>query len=171
MDTNERLRALILPEVEAHGAEVYDLELNGGVLKVTVEREGGIDLELIGSLTRTISRLLDEHDPIPSSFTLEVSSPGLERNLRTPAHFTGAVGEKVALKTRPDVDGDRRITGILVDADSDGVSVEDADGATRRLAYGDIDRARTVFDWGPTPKPGKGRSSKSTSTPKKAAKR
>lgn len=170
MDTVEKFRALVLPEVESHGAEIYDVEMRSGTLRLTVDREGGVDLETIGSLTRAISRLIDEHDPIAGSFTLEVSSPGLERNLRTPEHFGRAVGEKVSIKTRPDVEGDRRQTGIIESADADGFTVV-AEGVSRHLRYDQIDKARTVFEWGPTPKPGKGRPSSSKNSEKKAAKR
>lgn len=172
MDTIGRLRVLITPEVTGHDVELYDLELAGGVLKVTVDREGGLDLDVIASLTRAISRLIDEHDPIPGSFTLEVTSPGLERPLRTPEHFARAVGETVTVKTRAGVEGDRRLKGTVEAADDGGVTiVPEGGGEPRHLGYDQIDKARTVFDWGPAPKPGKGRSGTSPSSEKKAAKR
>ena len=77
-------------------------------------------------------------------YTLEVSSPGVERPLRTPEHFRRFVGTSVAVKTRPDVEGDRRLEGTLEAADDEGVVV-----AGRRLAYDDIEKARTVFVWEP----------------------
>ena len=84
-----------------------------------------------------------------------MTSPGLDRTLRTPDHYRRAIGEKVRVKLRANIDGSdhvegRRIEGVLTDAGDDGVTVDD-----RRLSYADIDRARTVFEWGPTPKPGK----------------
>ena len=91
--TIERVTALIAPEVTAAGLSLYDLEHAGGVLRVVVDRPGGVDIEAIAAITRAVSRLLDEHDPLPGHYTLEVSSPGLERRLRVPAHFAGAVGE------------------------------------------------------------------------------
>jgi ribosome maturation factor RimP len=94
--------------------------------------------------------VLDELDPVPGKYTLEVSSPGLERTLRTPDHYRRAIGEKVRIKLRAELEGTRRIEGVLTDAGDDGVTVDD-----RRVSYADIDRARTVFEWGPTPKPGK----------------
>lgn len=159
MDTASRVRLLVEPLVEAAGASVYDVEHTGGVLRITVQRDGGVDIDVIGKLTRQISHLLDEEDPLPGQYTLEVSSPGLERTLRTPEHFAGAVGSLVTVKTRAGVEGDRRLKGTLLDADADHVTIAPvaADpGATRVLALADIDRARTVFEWGPTPKPGTG---------------
>ena len=70
------------------------------------------------------------------------------------------MGEQVSLKTRPDVDGDRRPAGELVEADQDGIVVRLTDGTDRRLAYSDLQTAKTVFDWSPTPKPGKGANAK-----------
>src|SRR3546814_9850277 len=70
---------IIAPLVEAAGLDLYDLELAGGVLRVLVDREGGADIDAISKLTRATSRALDEHDPIAGSYTLEVSTPGLER--------------------------------------------------------------------------------------------
>jgi len=159
MDTASRVRLLVEPLVEAAGASVYDVEHTGGVLRITVQRDGGVDIDVIGKLTRQISHLLDEEDPLPGQYTLEVSSPGLERTLRTPEHFAGAVGSLVTVKTRAGVEGDRRLKGTLLAADADHVTIAPvaADpGATRVLALADIDRARTVFEWGPTPKPGTG---------------
>lgn len=171
MDTIERVRVLILPEISERGADLYDLEFAGGVLKVTIDQAGGVDLGVIGSLTRAISRLIDEHDPIEGAFTLEVTSPGLERPLRTAAHFVRAVGEKVNIKTRAGVDGDRRFTGVIEAADADGVTIVPEDGGEpRRLTVDQIEKARTLFDWGPAPKPGKSPSPSSPSATKKAAK-
>ncbi|MCU0273682.1 MAG: ribosome maturation factor RimP [Acidimicrobiales bacterium] len=186
MDAATRVRLLVVPVVEAAGASLYDLEHTGGVLRITVDRPGGVDLELIGRLTREISRLLDDEDPIAGQYTLEVSSPGLERPLRRPEHWVGAVGTLVNVKTRAGVEGDRRIKGVVqrVDASTVTIALEPSGeaaelGATRVLDLADIERARTVFEWGPAPKPGSrpsgaakgsGASPKPKSSEKKAAK-
>ncbi len=155
MDTVGRVRELVEPSVTEAGAEIYDLELNGGVLKLTLDRPGGVDMGVIGSVTRAVSRLLDEADPIAGEYTLEVSSPGLERSLRIPGHFQGAVGETITVKTRAGVEGDRRLKGRLASADESGFEVEADGGDPRRLAYDDVERVRTVFEWDAKPKPGK----------------
>lgn len=171
MDTVARVRELVRPSVEAAGAELYDVELAGGVLRITLDRPGGVDIGVIGTVTRAVSRLLDEADPIPGEYTLEVSSPGLERPLRTPEHFARAVGATVTVKTRPGVPGDRRVKGALVAAADDGFTVRpEGGGEDRTIAYGDVERVRTVFDWGPAPKPGMApASAKKTTSTKKAA--
>ena len=155
MSIIERVREIVEPLLARQSLTVYDVELSGSQLRITVDAprqdgDGGVDLEAIARATRLISVALDEHDPIPSKYTLEVSSPGLERPLRTPAHFAGAVGLTVSVKTTARVDGERRLKGTLIAADDDGITVDD-----RTLRYDDIEKARTVFEWGPAPKPGK----------------
>jgi ribosome maturation factor RimP len=160
MSAADRVRELVLPILAERQLELYDVEVAGPVLRVVVDSPGGLDLDVVAKATRAISHLLDEVDPISGSYTLEVTSPGLERTLRTPAHFERAVGEKVKIKTVPAVDttSDRRVVGVLETADPAGIVVRtdgDASGdpVVRRLRYEDIVRARTVFDWGPAPKP------------------
>jgi ribosome maturation factor RimP len=148
MSTSERVRDLVEPLVAAAGLDLYDLELGGGVLQVLVDREGGADIDAIAKLTRAISRSLDEHDPIAGHYTLEVSTPGLERPLRTPAHFTRAIGSTVKVKTKPGTEGERRIAGTITAADDDTVTVQVAEGASRTVHYDEIERARTTFEWG-----------------------
>jgi ribosome maturation factor RimP len=156
----DELFAVLQPVVGAAHLELIDVEMRSGVLLVTVDRPGGVDLEALTDANRAVSAVLDERDPIPGRYTLEVSSPGVERTLRTPAHFVKAIGETVTVKTRPQVPGDRRLRGELLAADDEGLvlAVEAAADGRIRLAYSDIDRARTVFAWGPEPRPGGGRS-------------
>ena len=149
--TVERVRPLVAPILADLALELYDLEHAGGTVKVTVHRPGGVDLEDIALATRLISRELDHADPIAGRYTLEVTSPGLERSLRTPSHFKGALGGAIAVRTHPDVEGERRVRGVLTAADDEGVTVtsETPEGAaSRRLSYDDIERAKTVFEWG-----------------------
>jgi ribosome maturation factor RimP len=161
MSEADRLHALIEPLVTAEGLELFDVEVLPRLVRVTVDRQGsGVDLDTISELTSAISSFLDTHDPLPgSSYALEVSSPGLERPLRTPAHFRRFAGSVVSVKTRPEVDGERRIQGTITDVDDTGftILVGDEQGGIerRRLEYRDVEKARTVFEWGPPPKPGK----------------
>jgi len=155
VDPAARVAELVAPLLEAEGLELFDVELKGGTLRVSVDRPGGIDMEALSAATEQVSALLDRHDLVPGErYTLEVSSPGVERPLRTPDHFRRFVGTTVAVRTKAGVEGERRIEGELEAADDRGITV-----AGRSLAYDEIDRARTVFEWGPAPKP--------TSTPRK----
>jgi ribosome maturation factor RimP len=149
MDVSERVRTLVEPLLTEQGFELVDIEHGAGTLRVTVDREDGIDLDAVSVATQLVSNALDAADPLPDRYTLEVSSPGIERPLRTPAHFRGAVGQDVTVKTVAGTEGDRRIDGVLEAADDEGVVV---DG--RHLQYAEIERARTRFVWGPAPKRG-----------------
>jgi ribosome maturation factor RimP len=128
--------------------ELFDVELHGRTLQVTVEGRAGLDLDTIAEASRAISRLLDARDELapPGPYELEVTSPGLERRLRRPEHFARAVGEQVALRTVPGTPGERRVEGVLVAAGEEAVVVAGPAGE-RRLTYSEIERARTVFDW------------------------
>jgi ribosome maturation factor RimP len=149
----DRVTALIDPIADDYAVEIVDLDYSGGVLKVVIDQPDGLESGVLVEVTKAISRMIDAEDPIPSRFTLEVTSPGVERPLKTPAHFKRAVGETVAVKTNPDVEGERRFEGDLVDADDHGITVA-TEGGDRTVRYGEIRSARTTFDWGPTPKQG-----------------
>jgi ribosome maturation factor RimP len=163
MTTADRLRELLSPIAADLGVDLFDLEFGGSQLKVTLDRPGGIDMQAVAAATRAISRTLDEVDPIAGTYTLEVSSPGLERSLRTPSHYRWAVGRQVAIKTVATFEGERRITGTVVDATDDEVVVaveaserDEPSAEPIRVAYDDIEKARTVFEWRAEPKPGSG---------------
>jgi len=157
--TVERVTRLVAPLVADLQLDLYDVELRGGTLRITVDTppgsSGGVTLDTLALVTRMVSRDLDHDDPMPGHYTLEVTSPGLERSLRTPLHFQREVGKVVALRLRDSVHGERRIQGALTAASDHDVTLE-LDGELRTVAYDQIDRARTVFEWGPAPKPGKG---------------
>jgi ribosome maturation factor RimP len=150
----ERVRELVAPLVTGTDTTLYDVEYHGATLRVVLDRPGGIDMGTLTELTRAVAALLDESDTVPGPYTLEVSSPGLERALRTPEHFAGALGEPVRLKLRPGVDGDRRVAGELIAADEDTVTVRGDDGTERVVRFDDVTKANVHVDWSPPPKPG-----------------
>jgi ribosome maturation factor RimP len=145
----------VAPVVAAAGLDLYDLELTGSgraaVLRVLVSAPGGVDLDRVASVAELVSPVLDRAPvaaALPAHYALEVSSPGLERPLRTPAHFRGAAGETVSLKRRAGAVNER-IRGVVRDADDDGVTLEGEGGNVETVAYADVVSARTVFEWGP----------------------
>ncbi|MEX2626641.1 MAG: ribosome maturation factor RimP [Ilumatobacteraceae bacterium] len=171
----ERVRSLVAPIADDLDLDLYDVEQRGGTLRVTVDTRpdssGGVDLDTIALATRLVSRELDHADPVPGRYTLEVTSPGLERPLRTPAHFKREVGKRVTIRLTDAPSDQRRVDGVLTAADDTGVTVraaehssgasadsgagdDDTGVAERTVPYDRIDRARTVFEWGPAPKPG-----------------
>ncbi|HXW35499.1 MAG TPA: ribosome maturation factor RimP [Acidimicrobiales bacterium] len=138
------------------GLELVDVELKPSLARVVVDREGGVDLDTIADATHVLSRALDEHDPFPGHrYTLEVTSPGVERPLRSQRHFSRAVGEVVSVRLVAGSQGERRVQGHLQAADDEGIVLagEGLPNNGLRIEYLAIERARTVFSWGGAPRP------------------
>lgn len=151
MDLSTPLRSVLSPL----GLELYDVEFVAGTLNVIVTRPGGVDLETLTSANKAISSWLDQNDPISGRFTLDVSTPGLERKLRTPEHFASAVGEIVTLRERRDGEPTRRLEGVALSSDGSSITLDDRDLGQVTVPLAAIERARTVFVWGaetPIPK-------------------
>ena len=163
----ERVAAAVAPVLADLDLLLHDVEHTGTTIRVTIDTvdpAGRLDVDSLAAATRAISRLMDELDPLDGAYTLEVSSPGLERPLRTPAHFIRAVGSEVNVKTVPGTEGERRLAGTVAAADETTVTLTLSDGSSRTLPYEAIERAPTTFAWGPAPKPGKPTSGKQAST-------
>jgi ribosome maturation factor RimP len=156
----DAVRAAIEPALVALGLDLYDVELLGGrgarTLRVTVDKPGGVDLDAITAVTRAVSPIVDRADIVSGPYALEVSSPGVERTLRSREHFESARGEQVSIKFHTDA-GPRRIRGALVDVDDGAVVIDTETGDRERVTLGDVTQARTVFEWGPPSRPGKTR--------------
>jgi ribosome maturation factor RimP len=126
----ERLIALIEPVLGQLGYELVDLEYSAGrsnaLVRLFIDKvEGGVGLDDCEQVSREISALLDVNDPIPTTYTLEVSSPGFDRVLRTQAHFGRFVGARVLVELKaPREGGRRRYTGTLLSVDAAGVALE-----------------------------------------------
>jgi ribosome maturation factor RimP len=142
--------ALVRPVVEGAGLELVDVTFRGErgrrVLRVTIDRDGGVDLDTIATVSEKLARRLHLEGFGEGTYQLEVSSPGLERPLRTRAQYGRCVGARVELRTTGPVDGALLHLGTLSGVDDDGIDL-DVDGAGRRIAFADISSARTVVDW------------------------
>ena len=125
----ERLLALLQPVVEELGYELWELEYQPGrgnaLLRIYLDTAapGGITVDDCERASRAVSEVLDTSDPIPGNYTLEVSSPGLERPLRTARHFAPYVGEQVFVETVHVVDERRRFKGVLAAAGPESIEV------------------------------------------------
>lgn len=156
----QRVRELVEPIASDLDLDLYDVEQRGGTLRVTVDTppgsEGGVDMDQLALATRLISREMDHQDPIPGRYTLEVTSPGVERSLRTAAHYQREIGKTINVRLANTAGDDRRIEGVLVAADDTSFTLrlDDAELTERVVQIADVDRARTVFVWGPQPKKG-----------------
>jgi len=154
----DRVTGMVTPILSDLGLELYDLDFAGGVLKVTIDTPpggpSGVDIDQIALVTRLLGRELDhDENAVPGRFTLEVSSPGLERTLRTPAHFARETGKEVNVRLREQLDGRRRVNGVLVGATGSAAVVRTEDGTEVEIPLAIIDKARTVFVWETNPKP------------------
>ena len=169
----DRVHALVAPIAADLQLDVYDIERRGATMRVTLDTppgsEGGITLDSLSLATRLISRELDHEDPITGHYTLEVTSPGLERQLRTPAHFQREIGKTITARLRDPQADPRRVQGVLTAADETSATLLLDDGTERTLALHDLDKSRTVFEWGPKPKPGKQPSGKKKKSAKNAS--
>jgi ribosome maturation factor RimP len=141
----ERLIELIEPALAALGFELADLDAHGGrrgLLRLFIDRvAGGVTLADCERVTEQIGAFLDVEDPLPGSYVLEVSSPGLDRRLRTLAHFERFSGQSVKVELKDPREGRRRLSGLLRGVEAGAVLV-DVDGTTWRLALQDIAMAR-----------------------------
>jgi ribosome maturation factor RimP len=149
---DDAVRSVVEPVLASLDLQLYDLQTGPQLVRILVDTPEGVSSDDLAKATRIVSRRLDEDDPMPGAYTLEVSSPGVERPLRTPQHFRGAVGESVTIKCGPGVEGDRRVNGTLIAADDGGVTValDDPEGTERTLDHRDIAKARTTFAWDST---------------------
>lgn len=141
----ERLIDLIEPLIGRLGYELVELEQSSGrgsaVVRLYIDRPEGVGLADCERVSREVSALLDVEDPIPTAYTLEVSSPGFDRVLRTPEHFARFVGSRVLVELAAPREGRRRYTGTLLSADAAGIALE-VDGQRVAMLFAEIGKAR-----------------------------
>ncbi len=141
----KHLEATLSPVIEDHGMELVDLEFRaeraGWVLRLFVDRSGGVSLEDCARISRECSVVLDAEDLIERKYRLEVSSPGIERRLRRPEHFEQQLGRRVRVEMCEPVGGRRRVTGELAEVTSQGVRVDCPEGDSVTVAYENVKRA------------------------------
>jgi ribosome maturation factor RimP len=146
------MEALVRPVVESVGLELWEVtyrkERGRMILRVAVDRDGGVDLDTIALTSERLSRRLDlEGFAGTTPYSLEVGSPGLERALKEPRHYRRSVGMQVRVKTLEPLEGRTVIEGALVSADAEAIVIA-SDGEELRVSYADVASARTVFEWG-----------------------
>ena len=138
---------LLEPTVDHLGYELTDLELKlggrDGLVRLFIDAQDGIGVEDCETVSRQVSAILDVEDPIPGNYTLEVSSPGLDRTLTKPAHFQRFMGEDVRVKLRFPLDGRRNFRGALAAVDDENIEVV-VDGQSHSLPLSTIESARLV---------------------------
>jgi ribosome maturation factor RimP len=141
----DRLTVLLAPVVNDLELELWELEYHtqkgGGLLRLYIDRAEGVTIEDCERVSRAVSAVLDADDPIPGQYTLEVSSPGLDRVLRTREHFARFVGELARVETIAPLDGRKRFNGRLSKVNTDEIALE-VDGRTVTIPLAAIHKAR-----------------------------
>ncbi|HET7524076.1 MAG TPA: ribosome maturation factor RimP [Acidimicrobiales bacterium] len=174
MGPSDGVRSLVEPALAAAGLEIWDVEFARGALRLLVDSPDGVDLDALTRASGIVSGLLDDHPEVTpeGSYELEVSSPGVERTLRTPDHYRRYLGAEVSVKTNAVVGGARRHRGRLAGVADDGIELQPAEPPAAEpvaIAFDDIERTRTVLVWGPTPAPGARRRGRNASSKPSAA--
>jgi len=141
----ERLIALIEPVLTRLGYELVELEYAAGrsqaVVRLFIDTPAGITVDDCERVSRDVAALLDVDDPIPTAYTLEVSSPGFDRVLRIPAHFERFVGERVFVELKAPRAGRKRYTGLLQGVTATGIELE-VDKQKVEVSFEEIGKAR-----------------------------
>jgi ribosome maturation factor RimP len=137
---------------ETDGKEIVDIEFHpegsrsGRVLRVYIDKPGGTSLEELTQVSRQLSEQLDTLDLIESAYTLEVSSPGINRPLRRPEHFTPFIGKRIRVRTRDMIEGRRSCLGILQEAGADKIKLMQ-DRAEYEIPFSTIEKSNYEHDW------------------------
>jgi len=143
---NELIK-LLEPTIEHLGLELTDLELKlggkGGFVRIFIDKEAGIDIDDCAMVSHRVSAILDVENPVPGNYTLEVSSPGLDRALTKLKHFQRFMGKDIRVKLRFPLDGRRNFRGALTSAIDEKIEV-DIDGKSYSLPLETIESARLV---------------------------
>lgn len=149
-EQERRLLSLVQPVAEGIGMEIVRLRVQGGRrphLQIMAERAGGAptDVEDCARLSRALSSTLDAADPISEAYTLEVSTPGIDRPLTRPGDFARWVGHAVKIELARPIDGRRRFTGIILGEDNDGARIELDDETELVAGIHEMSRASLVL--------------------------
>ena len=150
--TVTRVWELAAPLVKGDGMEIVDIEFRhegsrgGRVLRLYLDREGSPSVDDLSHVSRQLSELLDTHDVVPGAYTLEVSSPGINRPLRRPEHFARFVGKRIRVRTRDRIDGRRSFLGTLQEVLENQITLKQ-DGAQYQIPFSVIEKSNYEHDW------------------------
>ena len=157
-DIIRHVEALATPVVAEEGMEIWGIdfrpEAGRWVLRVALDRVGGVSLDELTRVHRQLNDLFDVHDPVPWRYTLEVSSPGITRTLLRPSHYHRYEGSRIRLQTRPDQQGRHTFMGLLRSVAEDGILLMDDLAGEIRIMWGDIRKATNEYEF-PNPQQNK----------------
>jgi ribosome maturation factor RimP len=148
--TIERVRAIAENAAKANGIELVHVDMAGtkrdAVVRIYIDKEGGVTLEDCSTVSRDVEAVLDEEDFIPSRYVLEVSSPGIERELYSISDFEKFAGQLIKVKTREAIDGQKTFVGNIVGVSGNSISIEDRTKGVMNFDYSDIAKANLKID-------------------------
>ena len=150
--TVTRVWELAAPLAQAENMEIVDIEFRhegtrgGRVLRLYMDKEGGPNVDDLSRVSRQLSELLDAQGTIDGAYTLEVSSPGINRPLRKPEHFSRFVGKRIRIRTRDPIDGRRSFLGILDEVAGNSVCLAQ-EGKQYRILFSMIEKSNYEHDW------------------------
>jgi len=147
-----RVWQLAAPLAEGEGMEIVDVEFRhegsrgGRILRLYLDKEGGTNVDDLTRMSRQLSELLDAEDTIDGAYTLEVSSPGINRPLKKPEHFARFIGKRIRIRTRDMIDGRRSFLGILGKVVDESVTLIQ-EGKQYRIPFSMIEKSNYEHDW------------------------
>jgi ribosome maturation factor RimP len=150
--TIARIWELATPLARARGMEIIDIEFRreggraGRVLRLFLDKEGGAILDELSQVSRELSEVLDGEDIIDEAYTLEVSSPGINRPLKRPEHFARFIGKKIRVRTRDMINGRRSFLGRLLNVSTVNIAL-DQDGTRCEIPFEQIEKSNYEHDW------------------------
>jgi ribosome maturation factor RimP len=150
--TTARIWELATPLAHARGMEIIDVEFRreggrgGRTLRLFLDKEGGAILDELSQVSRELSEILDGEDIIDEAYTLEVSSPGINRPLKRPEHFAQFIGKRIRVRTRDMINGRRSFLGRLLEVSTGNISLEQ-DGTRCEIPFEQIEKSNYEHDW------------------------
>jgi ribosome maturation factor RimP len=147
-----RVWELAIPVAQAEGMEIVDIEFRhegsrgGRVLRLYMDKDGGPNVDDLSRVSRQLSEMLDVQDTIDSAYTLEVSSPGINRPLKRPEHFARFVGKRIRIRTRELIDGRRSFVGVLDEVGGNSVRLTQ-EGKQYWIPFSMIEKSNYEHDW------------------------
>jgi ribosome maturation factor RimP len=150
--TVSRIWEIATQIADGQGMELVDVELRhegsrgGRVLRLYLDKEGGPNIDELGRVSRELSELLDAQDIVEGSYTLEVSSPGINRPLKKPEHFRRFTGKRVRIRTRDMIEGRRSFLGTLSEVTGERIKIE-VEGKQYEIPFSTIEKSNYEHDW------------------------
>jgi ribosome maturation factor RimP len=150
--TVTRVWELAAPLVDREGMEIVDIEFRyegsrgGKILRLYLDKEGGPKVDDLSRVSHQLSELLDTQDVVPGTYTLEVSSPGINRPLKRPEHFARFVGKRIRVRTRDRIDGRRSFLGTLQEVLENRITLKQ-EGAQYQIPFSVIEKSNYEHDW------------------------